>query len=218
MQAAAVVFLLNVISGFVALATSYYAIRFNRVAGSAILTAIGFGFMLLGVGLLAEAGTSFILGRTIIDVISSRVLAATESIVYLSLQVLAYLSFAAGYAKVAYGGTREAAPPAAAALALAPGVGGSILLHSFALASYFVVLVMLAFIVFEGVLVHSRAKSRFSVLVLSAFALIMVAHLILFFSVLSLSAGLFIAGTGVQTLGFVSLLIFLVRSGRVGPA
>ena len=83
-------------------------------------------------------------------------------------------------------------------------------------AGAFVVLVLLGFIVFQGVLIHLRSKTRFSLLVLFAFVLLLAAHVVLLVSVSALSANLYLVGTLIQFLGFLSLLAFLLRSGRVG--
>ena len=210
-------FSLNVLSALVAFLTSYYAYRFDRIAMSPLLKAITFGFMLLGVGLLVEAGTSLALGQTLVEVVSSRVLAVLATFTYLSVQMLAYVIFALGYGLIAFGRSRQAAAGAVLAAATARLVD-LVGLYRYAVASYFIVLVLLAFIVFQGILIHSRTKSRFSLLVLLAFVLILVAHGVLLVSVLYLAGGLFLIGTGVQFLGFVSLLVFLLRSGRVGAA
>jgi len=204
------IFILNLVSGFVALLTSYYAWRFNRLIRTPLLTAISIGFMLLGIGLVVDGLTSAVYNGTLVDIIGLRVLAVVETLSYLTIQVLAYFVFAVGYGLVAYGKSAEKALPLTF-------VGLPALeLYRYALASYFLAMVLLGFIVFQGFLIHSRTKSQFSLLVLSAFSLILVAHLILFISVLTLGVGLFLFGTGVQFLGFVSLFAFILRSGRVG--
>jgi hypothetical protein len=211
---------LNVLSAVVAFLTSYYAYRVERLAASPLLKAITAGFMLLGVGLLAEAGTSVVLGQTLVEIAKSRLLAVLATLTYLSIQMLAYLIFAAGYGLAAFGRSRRGAGEAAGAAVVA-AAGSRILdlvgLYRFAVASYFVVLVLLAFVVFQGVLIHSRSRSRFSLLVLLAFALILIAHVVLLVSVIDLAGTVFLVGTAIQFLGFVSLLIFLIRSARVGP-
>lgn len=209
------VFSLNLLSALVAFFTSYYAYRFRRLAENPLLDAIALGFMLLGVGLLAEAGTSVALGQYLVGELTSRVLAVVETFAYLSIQMVAYLVFAVGYGMLAFGRRSEVAA-GAAVMALGPGVVDVARLYGYSIISYFVVLILLAFIVFQGVLIHSRSKSRFSLLVLVAFALILAAHAVLLASVVSLSGGLFLLGTAVQFLGFVSLLVFLLRSGRIG--
>ena len=212
-----ILFSLNVLSALVAFLTSYFAYRFDRLAESPLLKAITVGFMLLGVGLLAEAGTSVALGQTLVDLLRSRVLAALATFTYLAIQVLAYAVFAAGYSFIAFGRSRKAAGAAVLA-ATSSRIVDFVGLYRFAVASYFVTLVLLAFVVFQGVLIHSRSRSSFSLLVLTAFVLILSAHLVLLVSVIDLAGSLFLAGTAIQFLGFVSLLAFLIRSARVGPA
>jgi hypothetical protein len=71
--------------------------------------------------------------------------------------------------------------------------------------------------VFQGVLLRSGEKKGLSGMVLLAFILIFAAHFVLLVSVFVLGPGLFLIGTVVQFLGFLSLLIFVVRSEVVGP-
>jgi hypothetical protein len=207
---AVVTFLLNFLSALVALLTSYYAYRVNRLVGNRVLTAISIGFMLLGIGLLVDAGTSLVSRVTLVRAFAERVWVLFASYTYLTVQMVAYLVIALGYARAAYGKSVTAAP-----LVLAGAAIGS--LFGFSLLSYFVALILLAFVVFQGVLLHSREKNRFSLIVLMAFGLIFAAHLLLLVSVVTLNDWLFLVGTGVQFLGFLSLLIFVVRSEVVGP-
>lgn len=213
---ALLVFTLNVLSGVVALLTSYYAYRFNRLATSPLLGSISLGFMLLGFGLFLEAGTSVTLGQTLVDMLTSRILAVIQTLAYLSIQMVAYVVFAVGYGILVFGKSSKVAAAAAVLLAAPRAVDVALGLYRYALVSYFVVFVTLAFIVFQGFLIHSRSRSRFSLLVLLAFSLILAAHVVLLASVLDLSGLLFFTGTAVQFLGFLSLLVFLLRSGRVG--
>ncbi|HYA55384.1 MAG TPA: hypothetical protein VED22_01165 [Nitrososphaerales archaeon] len=216
---AVIIFSLNIMSALVALLTSYYAYKANRLVSSSVLWAISIGFMLLGFGLIVEAGTSLISGRTLVEItgktagepFSDRVLTLLASITYLTLQMVAYLIIAIGYGRSTYGrqlGT--VAPAAAAGFAL-------VSLYTFSILSYFVTLILLAFIVFQGLLLRSGHGGRFSGMVLLAFVLIFVAHCVLLVSVLVLGSGLLLIGTAVQFLGFLSLLVFVIRSEVVGP-
>jgi hypothetical protein len=210
------VFALNICSAVVALLTSYYAYKFRHVADNPLLDSIAFGFMLLGAGLLIEAGTSAAVGQTLLQQFLSKILAVVETFAYLSLQMVAYLVFAVGYAMLAWRRSTKAVALGAIALAAAPRAVDVFGLYRYAVVSYFTVLVLLAFVVFQGLLIHSRSPSRFSLLVLGAFILILAAHVVLLVSVVELSEVLFLTGTAVQFLGFVSLFAFLLRSGRVG--
>ncbi len=207
----AIIFSLNILSAIVALLTSYYAYRANRVLDNSVLKAISIGFMLLGIGLVADAGTSLVSGRTLVESFAERILILFATFTYLAVQMVAYLVIAVGYALSAYGKRAERLAPVAFVGSAALG------LYSFSLLSYFVALVFLAFVVFQGVLMRSKVKSG-SVMVLLAFSLVLVAHIILLASVATLGSGLFLIGTGVQFFGFVSLLVFVVRSELVGSA
>ena len=208
---ALVTFFLNLLSAFVALLTSYYAYKVNRLVSNSVLRAISIGFMLLGLGLLVDAGTSIISGRTLVESFSDKVLTLFASATYLTLQMIAYLVIAVGYARAAYGGRMRPAMPVALAGSALVG------LYSYSVLSYFVAFVLLAFVVFQGMLLRSGEKSRMSGMVLLGFILILAAHFILLVSVLLLGADLFLIGTMVQFLGFLSLLVFVIGSEVVGP-
>ena len=216
---ALITFCLNIMSALVALLTSYYAYKANRFVSSSVLWAISIGFMLLGIGLVIDAGTSLISGRTLVDItgrtagesFSDRVLTLLASLTYLTLQMVAYLIIGVGYLRSTYGRQSSAAAPAAV-------VGATLVsLYSFSILSYFVTVILLAFVVFQGLLLRSGHAGKLSGMVLLAFALIFAAHCVLLVSVLVLGSGLFLIGTAVQFLGFLSLLIFVLRSEVVGP-
>jgi hypothetical protein len=208
---AIITFSLNLLSALVALLTSYYAYKVNRLVSNSVLRAISIGFMLLGFGLLVDAGTSIVSGRTLVESFSDKVLTLFASATYLTVQMIAYLVIAVGYARAAYGGKMKPVVPVA--LAGSAMVG----LYGFSVLSYFIAFVLLAFVVFQGLLLRSGEKSKVSGLVLLAFILILAAHFILLVSILVLGPDLFLIGTMVQFLGFLSLLVFVVGSEVVGP-
>jgi hypothetical protein len=206
-----IVFALNILSAFVALLTSYYAYRVNRVVASAVLGAMSIGFMLLGIGLVADAATVLFTGHLVVETYADRVFVLFATFTYLTIQMVAYLVIALGYARATYGG--EPKPVVPAVLVGAAAIG----LYGYTLLSYFVALILLGFVIFQGFLLRSGGKSRFSGTVMLSFVLILVAHLVFLASVLALSGGLYLVGIGVQFLGFLSLLVFVVRSEVVGP-
>jgi len=208
---ALVTFSLNILSALVALLTSYYAYKVHRFVPNSLLWAISIGFMLLGVGLVVDAGTSLVTGRTLVESFSDKVLTLLASLSYLTVQMVAYLIIAVGYARAAYGNPAKTAAPVALAGSALTG------LYGYSILSYFVAFVLLAFIMFQGVLLRSEDKRGLSGMVLLAFVLIFAAHFVLLVSVLVLGSGLFLIGTMVQFLGFLSLLVFVVRSEVVGP-
>jgi hypothetical protein len=207
--AALITFVLNICSAFVALLISYYAYKSNRLFGNRILGAIDIGFMLLGIGLAVDAGTSLVSGKVLVEFPAERTITLLESFTYLSIQMVAYLVVALSYARAAYGKQEVTAP---VVLAGAAALG----LYRFSLVSYFVAVLLLAFIVFQGLLLRSGGKNKFSATVLLGFVLIFVAHIILLVSVLVFGPGLFVLGTTLQFFGFLSLLAFVIRSEVVG--
>jgi hypothetical protein len=208
---ALITFALNLLSALVALFTSYYAYRTNRLVENPVLGAISVGFMLLGVGLVVDAATSLFSGRILVESYAERVFVLLATFTYLTVQMLAYLVIALGYARATYGGQPKPAVPAVLVGSVAIG------LYGYSLLSYFVALILLAFVVFQGFLLRAGEKNRFSGMVMLAFVLIFAAHLVLLASVLTLGAGLYVIGIGVQFLGFLSLLAFVIRSEVVGP-
>ncbi len=206
-----VTFCLNILSALVALLTSYYAYRTGRLVENSVLRSISIGFMLLGIGLAVDAGTSLFSGRLLVESYAERVFVLLATFTYLTVQMIAYLVIALGYSRATYGGQSMPALPAVLVGSVAIG------LYGYSLLSYFVALMLIAFILFQGLLLRAGGKHRFSGMVMVAFVLILAAHLVLLASVLTLGAGLYLVGIGVQFLGFLSLLAFVVRSEVVGP-
>jgi hypothetical protein len=211
--------LLNLASGAVALLISYYAFRFNRLLENNVLRFVSFGFMMLGIGLLVEALTRIFVTATLKTIVSPNLLLTLASGIYLFLQVAAYFVFAWGYALGAYTQTRVSG-----ALLLG-GLAKYQKLRRYYLAGFMVNLVaqllsviFLAFVVFQGVLVYSRSHNRLSLMVLLGFTLIFAAHLVMLASILVVSGLLLAVGSVIRFAGFASMLVFLIRSGRVGAA
>lgn len=208
---------LNLISGLVALAVSYYAFRYRRVTGSSFLRLLSVGFMLLGVGLLVQ-GSIYLLAEFNIGRFADRealVYGATG--VYLVLQAAAYLLIGTGYTiRVQRGSVSGAAGTAAAVLVVkaTPLLFGTLVLDIGEL----VILVLVSFVVFQGAMAYSELKNRLSLYVLLGFALIALSHLGELLASLLASGDLYLVGGAANLVGFCLLLLFVIRSGRVGSA
>jgi hypothetical protein len=215
---------LDLLSGIIALLVSYYAFRVMRVVQSGVLSAISFGFMLLGAALLVEVLTSLSLGLTAANVRELKTVEIFENLVYLLLQVLALGVIAFGYTRTAFG--KRDLPAAAlsgvvgfavtAASRTARLEGLKLALYNSFLGLEFVVLFLLLFIIFSGLLVYTKSRSSSSLLVLVGFALIFAAHLVVLNSIFAVSGVEYAEAAAIQFLGFLSLLAFVIRSGRVG--
>ena len=207
--------LLSLISGVVALAVSYYAFRYRRVTGSSFLRLLSVGFMLLGVGLLAQ-GSIYLLAEFNVGRFADRealVYGATG--VYLVLQSAAYLLIGTGYTiRVQRGVPSDGMGTTAAVLAVqaTPLLFGTLVLDIGEL----VILVLVSFVVFQGAMAYSELKNRLSLYVLLGFAFIALSHLGELLGSLLASGDLYLLGGTANLAGFCLLLVFVVRSGRIG--
>jgi hypothetical protein len=213
----------DLFSGIIALLVSYYAFQARRLIDSSVLSAISFGFMLLGAALLVEAVTTTSLGLTIASASRLRTFELLENLVYLFLQVAALLVIAIGYAQATFGRTTSLLAEAASGFVVyatkakvAKLVGLALLLYYLFLGLEFVILLVLVFIIFQGFLIYSKGRDNSSLLVLLGFALIFVGHVVVLRSILAISGTDYLIAATVQFLGFLSLLVFVIRSGRVG--
>ena len=213
----------DLLSGIIALLVSYYAFQARRWIESSVLNAISFGFLLLGAALLVEVVTTLSLGITAAAGTRLRTFELLENLAYLILQVVALVVIAFGYARTTY--RRDllaAAPSGVVALAVkaaakpAKLAGLALTLYYLFLGLEFVIFLVLIFIMFQGLLVYAKNRDNSSLLVLLGFALIFVAHAVVLNSILAISGTEYLVAASVQFLGFLSLLAFVIRSGRVG--
>jgi hypothetical protein len=220
----ALVVTFDLLSGIIALLVSYYAFQARRWIESSVLNAISFGFLLLGAALLVEVVTTLSLGITAAAGTRLRTFELLENLAYLILQVVALVVIAFGYARTTFGRSSlpEAAPSGVVAYAVnaaakpAKLTGLALELYYLFLGLEFVILLVLIFIMFQGLLIYARSRDNSSLLVLLGFALIFVAHAVVLNSILAISGEEYLVAATVQFLGFLSLLAFVIRSGRVG--
>jgi hypothetical protein len=213
----------DLFSGIIALLVSYYAFQARRLIESSVLSAISFGFMLLGAALLVEGVTTISLGLTAASVSRLRAFELLENLAYLILQVVALVIIAVGYAQATFG-RRNTLADVVSGLAVyatkatkpAKLVGLALLLYYLFLGLEFIILLILVFIIFQGLLIYSKSRDSSSLLVLLGFALIFVAHVVVLNSILAISGIEYLVAATVQFLGFLSLLVFVIRSGRIG--
>jgi len=212
----------DLLSGIIALLVSYYAFQARRLIDSSVLNAISFGFMLLGAALLVEGVTTLSLGLTIASASRLRTFELLENLAYLILQVAALLVIAVGYARATFGRTNLLAGAAsgfvvyATKAKVAKLVGLALLLYYLFLGLEFIILLILVFIMFQGFLIYAKGRDNSSLLVLLGFALIFVGHVVVLHSILAISGTQYLIAASVQFLGFLSLLAFVIRSGRIG--
>lgn len=209
---------INLIGGVVALAVSYYAYRYGRVTSSGFLRILSLGFMLLGMGLLAQASAFIVFALNGVQISDRGAFVYGATFVYLALQALAFAMIAISYARRVQGGPKVGLEAAAVgALQLAPA-GSSLLLFGTHVYEFgeLILIVLLALIVFQGLLIYQDSKSRGSLMVLGSFSLILVANLGKLSASLFHSGVMYLVGDAVQLAGFGLLLLFVLRSGPHG--
>jgi hypothetical protein len=205
-------------SAAVALLVSFYAYKSNRLLGSSLLRYICAGFLLLGVGIGIEGFTLALVGLTPIQVTRFSGLVGLVFLIDVVLQLVAYGVFAWGYALSAFGRQKQVESAAVVAGALATDRVIRVLVFSLGifLFAQLGIIVLMLFVVVQGAFAYSRTGNGLALTVLFAFALILIAHGVLFLSVIYLSTDVYLVGTLIQFLGFLSLLYFLYRSSRIG--
>ncbi|MCL4518398.1 MAG: hypothetical protein M1587_04295 [Thaumarchaeota archaeon] len=218
----------DVMSGIVALLVSYYAFHYNRLIENQTLKFISLGFMLLGVGLLAESSVQSLVVYGIGDIVTERILALGTTAIYSFLEVTAYFVFALGYIRAAFTTQSKESTLASTSpawlipLAIPSGIQRLhdmfILTREVSLVSTVLSLVFLSMVVFQGTLVYAQSRNKLALMVLISFGLILLSNGLAFgWSIFSIVYW-YLLSTAVQFAGFLSLLVFILWRGRIGTA
>jgi len=216
---APIISVLNLLSGIVALLVSYYAYKNNKLVGSILLRYISVGFLLLGVSLFLQAATESAVSATAIEAIKVRDAEILAFLLYTALQLVAYAVFAWGYGLSLFSHRTMMSAPVPVVLATSSLakriIEGMVFVLAIYEASQLAIIVLLLLIVYQGILNFQHTKSSLSLMVLSGFSLIFLAHLLMLGAVLTLGSTAFLIGNTIEFCGFLSLLFFLYWSGRV---
>jgi len=86
--------------------------------------------------------------------------------------------------------------------------------HKISAIAGFCSVIFLAMVIFVGYLSYSETRRRISLFVIVSFALILVAQLFDLWTALSISVRLDIFASAIRFAGFLTLLTFLVSSGK----
>lgn len=209
---------LNILGGLVALAVSYYAYRYGRVAASGFLRTLSIGFMMLGVGLLAQASAFIFFALEAGRIADRGIFVYSATLVYLALQAVAYLMIAVSYSRRVRRGPKLAGGAAAVVTIKVASTPSSLLLFGTHVLEFgeLILVVLVALIVFQGLLIYGENRNRLALTVMGAFALILLAHIAELSASLLSSGLLYLVGDLVQLAGFGLLLLFVLRSGPDG--
>ncbi len=204
--------ILYLISGIVALSVSFVSYKYSKIIEESLLNYISFGFTLLGLGLVIQGSLMILLSFNIARFSENIRAIYISSVMYLILQVIAYITISIGYSKKAYWNSGASLISVIFTKKREYFLLGAYIFD----ASQIVIIFLLGFIVFTGYLVHMKNKNIFSLLVLIAFSLMLISHIVYLFSSLMFSTDYYFIANIIQFLGFLSLLLFLIRSGHIG--
>ncbi|MGC9134625.1 hypothetical protein [Caldisphaera sp.] len=205
--------ILYVVSGIVALSVSLVSFKYNKIIKENVLNYISLGFALLGLGLIIQGSLMILLSFNIARISEDLRATYISSLIYLFLQLIAYTIITIGYTREAYWSNVE---PLLITIILTKK-REYFLLGAYVFDAVQIILIfLLGLIVFSGYLIHMKNKNTFSLLVLIAFSLMLISHIVYLLSSLSFSVNYYFIANIIQFLGFLSLLIFLIRSGHIG--
>ncbi|WP_292319702.1 hypothetical protein [Caldisphaera sp.] len=205
--------ILYIVSGIVALSVSLVSFKYNKIIKENVLNYISLGFALLGLGLIIQGSLMILLSFNIARISEDLRATYISSLIYLFLQLIAYTIITIGYTREAYWSNAE---PLLITIILTKK-REYFLLGAYVFDAVQIILIfLLGLIVFSGYLIHMKNKNTFSLLVLIAFSLMLISHIVYLLSSLSFSVNYYFIANIIQFLGFLSLLIFLIRSGHIG--
>ncbi len=201
---------LSIISGVVALVTSYISFQYSRLSKVSLLSYISFGFLLLGVGLIIQGWMNISLGLGFGNIYEDARLSYIAGAFYLLLQNVAYLTFAIGYTRVVY------ALPIEASIVVQPQMLRKYFLLGRLIfdTSQVLSIVLLSIIVFEAMLLETKSDNKISRLIMSSFLTLLASHIIMMYSSVTRTPFYYLVGLLVQFLSFALLAAFLLGWSR----
>jgi hypothetical protein len=193
----------EIISGIIALIVTYYATKAYNLTGQRRLSDLSTGFLVLSAGMFGRViGTWYFFIRYGIDVEASGLIFSIITIAYGASRIMAYVLFVIA--------TR---PPRRDPQEVA---GASMLLMATFLVDptlEVIAILVLVIVVLQAIVNYMSTRSRFARYVLIGFVLLLLSH-ILMAQVLT-NPGAYLLSQATQFLGFLSLLVMLVKAGRV---
>ena len=195
--------LFEVISGIIALMVTYYATKAYRLTGQKKLSDLSTGFLVLSVGMFGRViGTwyFFQLGEEGTGLIFSIV-----TIAYGMSRIMAYILFVIS--------TRPTHTHTEQESQSMNGIS-MMLLATFLVdpSLEIIAILVLIIVVLQAILNYMSTRSKFALYVLIGFFLLLLSHI--WMVQVSTSAGYYLLSQAAQLLGFLSLLVMLIKAGR----
>ena len=195
--------LFEVISGIIALMVTYYATKAFRLTGQKKLSDLSTGFLVLSFGMFGRViGTwyFFQLGEEGTGLIFSIV-----TIAYGMSRIMAYILFVIS--------TRPTHTHTEQESQSMNGISMMLLATFLVDPSLEIIsILVLIIVVLQAILNYMSTRSKFALYVLIGFFLLLLSHI--WMAGVIANPGLYLLSQGAQLLGFLSLLVMLIKAGR----
>ena len=196
--------ILETISGIIALIITYYATKAYRLTGQKKLSDLSTGFLVLSAGMFGRViGTWYFFVQ--LGEAGSQLIISIVTIAYGVSRIMAYILFVIS--------TRPSHTPDNQEIQ--NGTGISLLLMATFLVDpslEIITIMVLVVVVLQSILNYLSTRSKFARYVLVGFVLLLLSHI--WMAQVATAPGLYLLSQGAQLLGFLSLLVMLIKAGR----
>ncbi|MGY5855430.1 MAG: hypothetical protein RTS72_02445 [Candidatus Thorarchaeota archaeon] len=196
----------EIFSGIIALIVTIYATKAYNMTGQKKLSDLSTGFLVLSAGMFGRViGTIYFVIQFGADGPSSVLIFSIVTIAYGFSRIMAYLLFVIA--------TRPARHQESMNSENMTGV--SLLLATILVDPNLEVVAMfvLVIVVIQAIVNYFSSRSRFAFYVLLGFSLILLSHMMV--SMTFINPGMYLLSQITQLLGFLSLLVMLIKAGKV---
>jgi hypothetical protein len=191
------------ISGFIALIVTYYATKAYNLTGQKRLSDLSTGFLVLSAGMFGRViGTWYFLIRFGVDFDAGELVISIITIAYGVSRIMAYILFVIA--------TRPArrTPQEVSMVSM-------LLMATFLVdpALEVIAILVLVMVVLQAIVNCMSTRSQFARYVLVGFVLLLLSHILM--AQVDANPGYYLISQASQLLGFLSLLVLLIKAGRV---
>ena len=191
------------ISGIIALIVTYYATKAYNLTGQKRLSDLSTGFLVLSAGMFGRViGTWYFLIRFGVDFDAGELVISIITIAYGVSRIMAYILFVIA-TKPARRTPQEMS------------VVSMLLMATFLVdpALEVIAILVLVVVVLQAIVNCMSTRSRFARYVLVGFVLLLLSHILM--AQVDANPGYYLISQASQLLGFLSLLVLLIKAGRV---
>ena len=196
----------EIISGIIALIVTIYATKAYNLTGQKKLQDLSTGFLVLSAGMFGRViGTWYFVIQLGLEDPSSNGILAIVTIAYGASRIMAYFLFV-----IATRPARHREPMNNENM-----TGVSLLLATILVDSNLEVIAIfvLVVVVIQAIINYFSSRSRLAFYVLLGFSLILLSHMMV--AMTFMNPGMYLLSQVSQLLGFLSLLVMLIKAGRV---